>query len=244
MIDALVFLVALVYASVGHGGASGYLALLAAFTTASPIEMSTSALILNLLVAGCAWRSFWQAGHGSIQLIRPFLLGSVPFAFLGGWLRVSSPWYEGLLAVVLAFAAGRLALSTLSSSSPIVTHQPHRGLARLVGGAIGLMSGIVGIGGGIVLSPLMILRRWADSKQTAAASACFIVVNSLAGLLGRSLAGRLDVGSSLAFVGPALVGGVVGSRLGAGVLPGPALRRLLAGVLLIAMAKQVVPWWN
>ncbi|MBI4354709.1 MAG: sulfite exporter TauE/SafE family protein [Candidatus Omnitrophica bacterium] len=239
MIHVLVCLIAMVYAAVGHGGASGYLALLAAFTTASPIEMSTSALILNLFVAGCAWRSFWQAGHGSIQLIRPFLLGSVPFALLGGWLRVSSPLYEGLLAVVLAFAAGRLALLTRPSSSPIVTHQPHRGLARLVGGAIGLMSGIVGVGGGIVLSPLMILCRWADAKHTASASACFIVANSLAGLLGRSLAGQLDVGSSLAFIGPALVGGVVGSRLGAGVLPRPALCRTLAAVLMMAALKGV-----
>jgi hypothetical protein len=208
------------------------------------MEMSTSALILNLFVAGCAWKMFWDTGHGSVKLIRPFLLGSVPFALLGGWLRVSSPLYEGLLAVVLAFAAGRLALSTLPSSSPIVTRQPHRWLARLVGGAIGLMSGIVGVGGGIFLGPLMIVCRWADAKQTAAASACFIVVNSLAGLIGRSLAGQLDVGSSLAFVGPALLGGFVGSRFGAGVLPRPALCRLLAGVLLIAIAKQVMPWWN
>ena len=244
MISALVFLIATVYAAVGHGGASGYLALLAFFTTASSAQMSTTALILNLFVAGTAWRTFWRAGHGSVQLIRPFLVGSIPCAIVGGWLRVASPIYEGLLALALAFAAGRLILSTDVVPTPLVTRQPRRSLALLVGCMIGLISGIVGVGGGIFLSPLLILCRWADAKHTAAASACFITLNSVAGLLGRLTSGQLDGGLTLALVAPALVGGVVGSRLGAGVLPNLTLCRILAGVLMMAIVKRIMPWWS
>lgn len=244
IVPMAIFLVALVYASVGHGGASGYLAVLAVFTTASPAQMSTTALILNLFVAGIAWKTFWQAGHGSGRLIWPLLLGSIPCALLGGGLRVSSQVYDGLLAVALAFAAGRLALSASSSSPPASIRRPRGSLALVAGGVIGLISGLVGVGGGIFLSPLMILCRWADAKQAAAASACFIVLNSAAGLLGRFAAGQLDGGSSLPLAGAALAGGIVGSRLGAGRLPNPALRRVLAGVLMIAVAKRIAPWWS
>ena len=240
----MICLVALVYASVGHGGASGYLAVLAACTTIPSAQMSTTALILNVLVAGAAWQAFWRAGHGSLDLLWPFLLGSVPCALLGGSLRVSSRVYDGLLAFTLACAAVRLLLSAGSSSPPTAVRPPRRATALLIGGAIGAVSGIVGVGGGIFLSPLMILRRWADPKQAAAASACFIVLNSAAGLLGRGLVGLLDGRVALPFVGAAVAGGVLGSRLGAGRLSHPALRRILAGVLLIAIAKRVMPWWS
>ena len=240
----MIFLVALVYASVGHGGASGYLAMLAVFTTASSSQMSTTALILNLFVAGTAWATFWRAGHGSVELIWPFLIGSIPCAVLGGRLRVTAPMYDGLLALALAFAAARLVVSATSPTSSTVMRRPRRAPAMLMGSIIGLISGIVGVGGGIFLSPVMILRRWADAKETAAASACFIFLNSAAGLLGRFSVGSLDAGAVLPLVGAALAGGVVGSRLGAGVLPRPALCRILAGVLMIAIAKRIMPWWS
>ena len=130
--------------------------------------------------------------------------------------------------------------SRWSASTPEVVRQPRHTLALLVGGAIGLISGIVGVGGGIFLSPLMIVCRWADAKQTAAVSACFIVLNSVAGLLGRVTAGPLDGTLALGVIVPALAGGLLGSRLGAGVLPKPALCRMLAGVLMIAITTSVM----
>ena len=233
----LIFLVAVVYASVGHGGASGYLAAMSLLAYA-PMQMASSALLLNLLVAGTACLMFWRAGHGSLSLLCPFLAGSVPGAFIGGWLPVSSRMYGWLLAAALLVAAVRLCLPTTQTAG----HSTHPSLpiAVLVGAGIGVISGIIGVGGGIFLSPLMILLHWADPKRTAAASAGFIVVNSAAGLAGRLVAGRLVIGPMLPLVAAAFVGGVIGSRLGANHFSSVWLRRLLAGVLIVAAGKLVV----
>lgn len=234
MLVILVFVVALVYASVGHGGASGYLATMSLLAYA-PAAMASSALLLNLLVAGTACLMFWRAGHGSFQLLWPFIVGSVPGALIGGWLPVSARTYGWLLAAVLLVAAVRLCLPAIQHAASLM--RPRLSIAVLVGVGIGLISGIVGVGGGIFLSPLMMLLRWADAKQTAAASAGFIVVNSAAGLIGRFVAGRLVMGSLVPLVVAAFAGGVVGSRLGATHFSGVWLRRLLAVVLVIAAGK-------
>lgn len=232
----LIFLVALIYASVGHGGASGYLAAMSLLAHA-PAHMASSALLLNLLVAGTACLMFWRTGYGSFRLLWPFVVGSVPAAFVGGWIPVSSRVYGWLLAMALLVAAARLCLPSTSGgrSTP-----PSLFIAVLAGVGIGLISGIVGVGGGIFLSPLMILLHWADPKPTAAASAGFIVVNSAAGLAGRMMAGRLVMGSLFPLVVAACAGGVVGSRLGANHVAGLWLRRLLAAVLVVAAGKLVV----
>ena len=233
----LIFLVALVYASVGHGGASGYLATMSLLAYA-PAAMASSALLLNLLVAGTACLTFWRAGHGSWQWLWPFLIGSVPGALLGGWLPVSSPTYGWLLAVALLIAAVRLCLPSIPRAEALA--RPRRFIAVCIGVGIGLISGMVGVGGGIFLSPLMMLLRWADPKQTAAASAGFIVVNSAAGLAGRFMAGRFLTGPPAWLVVAAFAGGAVGSRLGASHFSGLWLRRLLAAVLVVASGKVAV----
>jgi len=235
---ALIFLVAMLYASVGHGGASGYLAAMSLVGGYSPAAMSTSALLLNLVVSGTAWATFWRAGHGSWSLLWPFVLSSVPAALIGGWLPISAQTYRWLLAVCLLVAAARLCLPPLRDDER--PDAPMLAVALPVGGIIGLISGIVGVGGGIFLSPLMGLLRWADMKRTAAISAAFIMVNSLAGLAGRMAAGRLMIGSLALLVIAALAGGIVGSRLGANHFSGMWLRRLLAAVLVVAAGKLVV----
>ena len=236
IVFALVFLVAILYASVGYGGASGYLAAMSLFAFPRA-QMSTTALLLNFVVAGMAWAAFWKVGHGSRRLIQPFLITSIPFALLGGWMKVSSHAYHWLLAIALGTAAIRLCLPAVASSSTAVRGAPPAPVAWGVGSVIGLVSGIVGVGGGIFLSPIMILCRWADAKQTAAASACFIVINSASGLLGRLASGSFETGPLLPLIGAAAAGGWIGSVLGANRLPNPALCRVLAGVLSVAVVK-------
>lgn len=235
----LVFLVAVLYASVGHGGASGYLAAVSLFAFPQA-QMSATALMLNLIVAGMAWAAFWKAGYGSRRLIQPFLVTSIPFAMLGGWMKISTHAYHWLLAAALGAAAIRLCLPAVTSSRAALRGAPPHPISLGVGSVIGLASGIVGVGGGIFLSPIMILCRWADVKQTAAASACFIVINSAAGLLGRLAAGRMDVGPLLPLMAAAAAGGWIGSTLGANRLPHPVLCRVLAGVLSVAVVKWLV----
>ena len=232
---ALIFVVALVYASVGHGGASGYLAAMALIGNSPPAQMSTSALVLNVLVAGAAWLTFWRAGHGSFALLWPFALTSIPAAALGGWLPVSAQLYRQLLAACLLVAAARLCLRSLRDHERPTA--PPLAAALPIGGLLGMVSGIVGVGGGIFLSPLMVLLRWADVKRTAAISAAFIVLNSLAGLAGRLLAGRFQTGSMLPLVVAAFAGGLAGARLGAHHFSSLWLRRLLAVVLVVAAGK-------
>lgn len=227
----LVFLVAMVYASVGHGGASGYLATLS-FLGCDPMQMSASALILNVCVAGLACFVFWRAGHFSWRLTWPFLVTSIPAAAFGGWLPVARHTYQGFFAAVLLAAAVRLWLKPPLSNA--VRRGPHLLAAVPVGAGIGLVSGIVGVGGGIFLSPIMVLRRWADAKQAAATAAAFIVLNSLAGLAGRLAAGRCEVNALLPLVVSAFAGGFVGSHVGANHLPHLRLCHILGLVLVMA----------
>ncbi|MBI4199196.1 MAG: sulfite exporter TauE/SafE family protein [Chloroflexi bacterium] len=237
LFSPLILVVAFLYSSVGHGGASGYLAVMS-FASLAPREMSTTALLLNLLVAGLAAFTYWRAGHLVPRLLWPFTVASVPAAFVGGLLEVPKGAYAAALAVVLLLAAGRLSLAPLAARGP--QRRVSLALALVVGAAIGLLSGIVGVGGGIFLSPLMLLLRWADVKQTAAVSAAFIVANSASGLLGRMLGGTLGAGPVVFLVGPALLGGLAGSLLGARWFSGLVLRRMLALVLVIAAAKLLL----
>jgi len=233
---ALMFFVAFAYSSVGHGGASGYLAVLSFFGLA-PAAMAPSALLLNLLVAGLSFASYKRAGHFVWGLLWPFLITSIPFAFLGGLLGISPRIYLVLLAAVLLFASFRLVVNPPASQQEYFVRPPSLWVALPAGAAIGLLSGIVGVGGGIFLSPLVILLGWADAKRTAAISAAFIWVNSAAGLYGQLSRHSVDWSAMLWFVGAAFLGGLLGSTIGARHLRGLWLRRILAVVLIFAVVK-------
>lgn len=229
----LVFSVALLYASVGHGGASGYLAILS-LAGMPPQPMAASALLLNLVVSAIAFLNFRRVGSFSWGLTWPFVIASVPFAWIGGVLPVSPKAYEWLLAAVLLFAAWRLwgDWAVAPDRDP-----PAWPIAVPTGAGIGLLSGVVGIGGGIFLSPLLLLKGWSSPRQAAATSSFFILANSAAGLLGRIFAGSPVWGSLPWLAGGAVCGGVIGSRLGARHFSGMTLRRILAGALTFAAIR-------
>lgn len=238
------FVVAALYASVGHGGASGYLAILS-LTTYGAMEsawLKQHAWCLNLVVAAIAFWHFNRAGYHVPKLTIPFIAASIPFAMLGGYLLVDGAIYDLLLSVCLVAAAWRLA--TIRTTDVVAEGVPEWKIAAPVGGTIGLASGIVGVGGGIFLSPVLLLKKWATPKGAAATSALFIWVNSLAGLSGATLSGQLvlDVNTLLPFVAAVLVGGFTGSRYGADVAPQNVVRRLLIVVLLLAAMKRILEY--
>ncbi len=232
---ALVFAIAVLYASVGHGGGSGYLAALSLLGIPAA-RMASTALILNLFVAGIGLVAFFRAGHLSGRLTRPFLIGSAPAAVLGGWSQVSPRIYAVLLGGCLMVAAWRLVIEVYRPPER-QRRSPPPVLMGWLGAILGWISGVVGVGGGIFLSPLLLLAGWATPQQTAASSACFIVVNSAAGLAGRALGGTLDVLPVWPFIGAAFVGGLLGARVGAHHLSGRRLKGVLAVVLLVAAMK-------
>jgi uncharacterized protein len=233
----LIALVAALYSSVGHGGASGYLAALGLMGIA-PQVMSSTALVLNVGVAFIALLSFASAGHFRWGLVWPFLVASVPAAFLGGRLALDAKAYYILLGIVLLAAAARLLLPLPKDAGAERSPIPVWTLG--FGSIIGLVSGVVGIGGGIFLSPFLILARWASAKEAAAASAMFILANSLAGLGGRAVEGSLQLGGLWPLIPAALVGGVIGSSFGSRRLNRTALCRVLAGVMGIAAFKLIL----
>lgn len=234
-----VLAVAAIYASVGHGGASGYLAVLA-LTTLNKDQISSTALVLNLVVAGTAFIGFAQTHAFSWKLTWPFLLGSVPLAFVGGALKVSDRVYYLLLGVVLVAAAARLVFQLRKVATEPEPRPPHLGVAAGSGAGIGLLSGLVGVGGGIFLSPLIILAGWGGPRASAATSAIFIVANSSAGLLGRSSKDAISIEGLWPLIAVAWIGGLLGTYIGSRKLPVPALRGVLAGVLLLAATKMVL----
>jgi hypothetical protein len=239
VLAVLIFVVAMLYSSVGHGGASGYLAVLSLFSF-SPLEMSSTALMLNLLVAGLALFAYSNAHHFSFKLAWPFIIVSIPAAFLGSLLKLSHQTYFLLLAAALLVAAIRLFIPLNQHESGFQRRPLSLLVALPVGGGVGLISGIVGVGGGIFLSPILLLMRWASPKETAAVSAFFILVNSFSGLLGRAFTNSIEWHLLAPLVLVAFAGGLLGSQLGANRFTGIQLKRLLACVLVLAALKIVV----
>lgn len=231
-------LVAFLYAAVGHGGASGYLALMAFFSFA-PDFMRPAALLLNIAVSLIAFIQFYRQGHFSWRLFWPFALASIPAAFLGGMLTVEADVYKKVLAVLLLFSVVRLLVEIplREKKRNGATHMPG---ALAIGAAIGFLSGLIGIGGGIILSPVILLLHWADMKKTAAVSALFIFVNSLAGLAGLYTKGFEIEPQMFWMLLIAFVGGAFGSYFGAGSFENRKLKWILAIVLLIASVKLLV----
>ena len=232
---AALFAVALLYSSVGHAGASGYIAVLTLFGLGIE-EVRPTALALNILVAAIGFIQWWRGGHFSWSLFWPFALLSVPAAFFGGWLHVPADYLRILIGVVLWFSAWRL---LYRKEDPSAVAQPARTTAVASGAGIGFLSGLTGTGGGIFLTPLMLFCRWAKVKEAAAVSSLFILVNSASGLAGYIKSGRdlPDLAWPLAVV--VAVGGFLGSRLGSHHLPVRGIAVLLAIVLAIAGTKLV-----
>jgi hypothetical protein len=181
LLAAAVLLVAFLYSSVGHAGASGYIATMSLFSLA-PGVIKPSALLLNILVASIGAWQFWRAGHFSWRLFWPFALLSIPAAFLGGYINLPTHIFKAAVGLVLWFSAARF---LLRPGDDAVLHEPSRPAALSVGAGLGLLSGLTGTGGGIFLTPLLLLMRWARTKTAAAVSALFILVNSASGLLGN-----------------------------------------------------------
>lgn len=237
-LSILIFAAGLLYSSVGHAGASGYLAAMALFGLA-PEVMKPTALTLNILVATVATFQFYRAGFFSWDKFWPFAVSSIPFAFIGGAMSLPDNIYKQIVGLVLLFAAyhffrqRRMAIANVSRPVPIL-------LAMISGAGIGLLSGTVGVGGGIFLTPLILLMGWAGTKQTAAVSAAFILMNSISGLAGH-LTGVRSLPSEIYFWAfAAMLGGIIGSGLGSRRLTNTTLYSLLAVVLVIAGVKFIL----
>lgn len=235
----LIVVAALLYSSVGHGGASGYLASMALFGLA-PEVMKPTALALNVLVSAIGTVRFARAGFFRWATFWPFAVASIPFAFLGGATSVPPGLFRPALGAVLWFAAARLFLHR-EGRPDALSRPPPVPLAMATGAVLGWVSGLIGVGGGIFLSPLLLVAGWARMRETAAVSAAFILVNSLAGLAGLlGNTGKLPSALPLWATG-AILGGMIGSELGSRRLAPLAIRRLLALVLVVAGAKLLLP---
>ena len=231
---SLLLVIAFLYSSVGHGGASGYLALMAIFSM-SPDVMRPTALLLNLFVSAVAFTQFYRGGYFKWKIFLPFAVASIPLSFIGGLLSIDSLVYKKILGIFLVFAVMRFLFFKNVDLKNL--KEPKVFLSLVVGAAIGFFSGLIGIGGGIILSPILLLLKWTDQKQTAAISALFIFVNSAAGFGGQLTQGIDFTGNMAALVVVALVGGLAGSYFGALRFPQTTLKYLLAVVLAMAAYK-------
>lgn len=206
------FLVALLYSMVGFGGGSSYLALLALAEVSFTLTPIISLICNLLVVSGGCWH-YYRQGHFNKKLIFPFVLSSVPMAFIGGMYPISEKTFLILLAGSLSLAGLRLLFTTSNSNTP--THLPSFTVAIFVGAVLGLLSGLVGLGGGIFLSPLLLNFKWASPKEAAATASAFILLNSIAGLLGQLTKGiPTEIGSYSILFLVVILGGQIGSRIG------------------------------
>jgi len=229
--------VAFLYSSVGHGGASGYLALMALFGIA-PAFMKSTSLSLNIFVAGIAFLAYSRAGFFRFRLILPFLITSIPLAYVGAMVKIHPQVYEVILAIFLIFAVVRMlfirgAIAEHPSKPPFV-------IALLIGALLGYFSGMIGIGGGIILSPILIIFHWATMKESAAASALFIFLNSLSGLVALMNAGLDMEPRLLVWIGAGVAGGLAGSYSGSIWFKPEKLKYVLSAILLMASVKLII----
>ncbi len=231
-----VLAVAFLYSSVGHAGASGYIAVMSLLGLA-PAVIKPTALVLNIIVASIAMVQFYRAGHFSWDLFWPFALLAIPAAFIGGYVHLPTHIFQIVVGIVLLFSAVRF---LISSQPDEVAHPPARATSIAIGAGLGLLSGLTGNGGGIFLTPLLLIKRWAKVKTAAAVSAAFILANSISGLLGNFTSTRNLPALALPLGIAAILGGTAGSYLGSRRLPQTAIKRLLAVVLLIAGTKLIL----
>lgn len=231
-----VLLIAFLYSSVGHAGASGYIAVMALFSMA-PDVIKPTALALNILVASLAAYQFWRAGHFSWPLFWPFGLAAIPMAFLGGYINLPTSTFKVLVGIVLLISAARFLLRPPEEIEPVAPSKP---AALTAGSALGLLAGLTGTGGGIFLTPLVIFMHWARTKSASAISAVFILGNSIAGLAGNISATQQIPVMVAPLAAAVIAGGAAGSYLGSRQLPHATIKQLLAVVLTIAGSKLIL----
>jgi len=238
VIALLFFVGAALYASVGHGGASSYLAVMGLFSFA-PEVMKPTALALNILVSAVATLKFYRAGLFKWNLFWPFAIASIPAAYIGGATTLPARWYKVLVGVVLIYAAVWMFRSSLRPINK-EPHAPPLWAAIISGLAIGFLSGLTGVGGGIFLSPLLLYMGWSETRATSAVAAPFILVNSISGLLGHlSSVSQLPANIPL-WGATAVLGGWIGASYGSKRAPAPVLRQLLSLVLVVAGSKLIL----
>lgn len=236
LLVAGVAVVAFLYASVGHAGASGYIAVMGLLSV-SPALIKPTALTLNLLVASIGTWQFWRAGHFRWETFWPFAVPAVPCAFIGGWLHLPAAAFKVLVGIVLLCSALSLVLRPPAERPGVMPPLP---LALAIGAGLGLLAGLTGTGGGIYLTPLLIFLHWATTKTAAAVSALFILLNSTSGLGGHLLATGTLPGVAAPLAAAVVVGGAAGAWLGSRRLPQTTIKRMLAVVLAIAGTKMVM----
>lgn len=238
ILSAVFLLTALLYASVGHAGASGYLTAMALLGVA-PATMRPTALVLNILVASIAAFKFYRAGAFSWSLFWPFAITSIPLAFIGGGITLPTNAYKVIVGLILIYAAYRMFRSTRAATTATVNALPLVP-ALLSGAGIGLLSGLTGTGGGVFLSPLLLFMRWAEPRQASGVASVFILVNSVAGLLGQStsLSSLPDV-LPLWLIAVA-IGGWIGAEYGSKRWGSHQVRYALALVMVIAGLKLIL----
>jgi uncharacterized protein len=231
-----ILVIAFLYSSVGHAGASGYIAAMTLFGL-SAVVIKPAALVLNILVALLSTWQFWRAGYFSWKLFWPFAISSVPLAFLGGYIALPTEVFRIIIGVVLLYSAVRFFIQPKDENEP---HSPTKPVAITVGAGLGLLSGLTGVGGGIFLTPLLIFMRWARTKTASAVSALFILTNSISGLLGNVASTKQLPFFALPLAVTAIVGGSVGSYYGSRRFSPVAIKRLLGVVLTIAGVKMLL----
>ncbi len=228
------FVIAFLYSSVGHGGGSGYLALMALVGIAPEFMRSTS-LTLNVFVSLIAFIAYYKAGYFRPALILPFLLSSIPLAFIGALIPIQPTVYKIILAVFLLLAIARMLFIPNAVSDQL--KKPPFLVAVLIGAVLGILSGMIGIGGGIILSPILILLHWANMKEAAAASALFIFLNSVSGLIGLFQMGFVYDPHIVSWIVAGVFGGIAGSYSGSFKMQANKLKYTLAFVLFVASIK-------
>jgi uncharacterized membrane protein YfcA len=236
---AAVFAVAFFYSSVGHGGATGYLAALAVLGVA-PSSAKVAVLITNVLVAGIAWFRFWRAGHFEWKILLSFAVASVPCAWFGAKVHISPLTYKIILGAVLTIAGIILLFRSRWQTDNVAVRKYFWPLGIIIGAVLGFLAGLTGIGGGVFLSPLLYLFRWVKPKTTGGIAAGFIVLNSIAGLAGAGWEKITHAGPLLWLTLPAVIGALLGTHFGARRWSSVTFSRVLAGVLVFAGGKLLI----
>lgn len=238
LIAFLIGLVAMLYASVGHAGASGYLAVMALVGIA-PVEMKPTALVLNIVVSLIAVVQYYRAGAFSWRIFLPLALTSIPAAYLGGYLNLPAHWYRPIIGVVLIYAVfysfRHSYQSVPNEIKPVSTV-----ILSMVGAVLGLLSGLTGVGGGIFLSPLLLRMSWAPVRVISGVAAMFILVNSTSGLLGVLSHAPILSPNLPYWVFAVIVGGYIGAYFGSKKFNTNLIQRVLSLVLLISGLKMIL----
>lgn len=233
----LMSLIAFLYAAIGHGGATGYIAVMTLFNFL-PEKIRPLALVLNIVVAIIAFFFFTKVSRLPQKITLVVLMGSLPMAFIGGQYKLSNQSYHILLALLLLIPSYRLLFEKNESDESL--RIPNLPLLFVIGIILGLISGLIGIGGGVLLAPLLLMNRWATTKETAAISALFIILNSLAGFVGLIYSSRVIPNIEWSLLPAIICSAAVGAYTGSHLLPVGTIKKLLALVLIIAIFKLIL----